>query len=454
MSVEKRDFAVLGGGPGGYTAAIRAAKRGASVVLVEKEGVGGTCLLRGCIPTKAYVESSRAYSGIEKASEHGIEARIESFDWGVARKRKDAIVDRLKKGVEFLLRKNKVEVVRAEGRIDGQGRLEAGGTVFEATTTIVATGSEPMVLPGLAPDGRTVLNSDHALDLAAPPKSLVIVGGGVIGCEFASIFSSMGTDVTIVELLPRILPGADLAVVKEIDKALRKRKVKIHVSEKVDKLDRSGGAVKIVTSSGRELSAEKALVSVGRRPAGGAVDPALGITGPKGEIRVDAHCMTPRPGIRAIGDVTGGAMLAHRASHMALVAVDHAMGHDRSVSQAMPSCLFTTPEAAWVGQSEEEAAAAGADFATGTFPFRALGRAHAASEIDGMVKVVCLRGSNRIIGFHAVGPHATDIVSEGVLAVRLGLTAEQIEETIHAHPTYPEAVAEAAAGVMGLAVHV
>ncbi len=455
METRKRDFAIIGGGPGGYTAAIRAAKRGASVVLFEKEGLGGTCLLRGCIPTKSYVETARAFSCVEHAAEHGIDAAVRAFDFGKARDRKNAIVERLGKGVEFLLKKNKVEVVAAAGRLGGSGRVEAGGAEFEARTVIIAAGSEPAALPGLEADGKTVLNSDHALDLDRVPKSMLIVGGGVIGCEFSSIFSALGCEVTIVEILPRILAGADGMVVKEIERALRKRKVKILVSERIASLAKSGEGATAALASGKTITAEKVLVSVGRKPASAAsADPSLGLAGPKGFIAVDEFCRTGRPGVMAIGDVTGGAMLAHRASHMGMVAVDNAMGHERKVCAAVPSCIFTTPEASWVGLTEDEAAAKGLDFATGSFPFRALGRAQAASEIDGMVKFVCLKDTKRIVGFHAVGAHATDLVAEGTLAVRLGLTAGQIEETIHAHPTFPEAVAEAAADVFGMAVHI
>jgi dihydrolipoamide dehydrogenase len=453
------DLLVVGGGPGGYTAAIYGAKKGLTTALVEKDALGGNCLHRGCIPTKALVETSRLYTSFSDAAAHGIEVEVRGLDWSLALERKDRIVDRLYRGVEFLLKKNKVTILRGQGRVTAPNRVEVdgpdGGT-YQARHVILATGSRPVDLPGLEADGVSVLNSNHALGLSKIPRSLVVVGGGVIGCEFASIFAPLGTKVTVVELLDTLLPGADSMVVKEIGRALRKKKVKVHTGERVASLKGRAGELELTLASGTTLQAEKVLVAVGRTPAiDGAVDEAWDVLSPQGEVMVDESCRTRVEGLWAIGDVTGGVMLAHWASHMAIVAVDNITGGCRKIDPtAIPSCVFTTPEAAWVGLTQAQAREKGIVLRTGSFPFRALGRAQTGGAVDGTVEILAEEGSGRVVGFHAVGPHVTDLLAEATLAIRMGLTFEDLEGTIHAHPTYPEALHEAAADVAGMAVHI
>lgn len=450
------DIVVVGGGPGGYTAAIRAAQRGARVVLFEKDRLGGVCLNRGCIPSKALIETGRVFA----AAAHGAAVGVTlpgapAVDWARAQTRKQAVVDRMMQGVEFLLKKNKVRVVKGQARVEAGFRVAAGAEAVQAGAVILATGSEPAVIPGLEPDGQSVLDSDGILALETVPASLAVIGGGAIGCEWASLFASLGVKVEVVELLDQLVPGADADAAKELLRGFKKRQIRVHTGTKVESLARGPEGVRLTLSSGKEVTAEKALVSVGRRPAlGDAVDPALGLATDRGRVPVDGATATNLKGIHAIGDVTGEILLAHFASHQGLVAAENLTGGSRAVDRgAVPFCVFTEPEVAWVGLTEEAAEKEGIAVCAGTFPFRALGRAHAAEEIWGFVKVVARKDSGTVMGFHAVGPRATDLVAEGTLAVRWGLTLEQLEETIHAHPTFPEAVGEAAADALGMAIH-
>jgi dihydrolipoamide dehydrogenase len=453
---KKADIAVIGGGPGGYTAAIRAAQKGAGVVLFEHGLLGGVCLNRGCIPSKALIETARTFEAVRGASAHGItvEGPI-AVHWEKAQARKTSVVDRLRKGVEFLLKKNKVEVVEATARLAAKDRIEAGGETYEAGGVILAMGSKNSVLAGLEPDGRNVLDSDGVLALTEVPASLVVIGGGAIGTEWASLFAALGVKVDVVEIMDQLIPGADPDVSKELLRAFKKRKIGVHLGARVASLERGPGEVKVALEGGRALAAEKVLVSVGRTPdAGETLTAGCGVPTEGGRVPVDQATRTPAARVHAIGDVTGEIMLAHYASHQGLVAAENLTGGDRRVqAHAVPACVFTEPEVAWVGYTPEGAEKAGVEVAVGSFPFRALGRAHAAEEVWGFVKVVAEKATSKVVGFHAVGPRATDLAGEGTLAVRYGLTAHQVEEAIHAHPTFPEAIAEAAGDVFGMAIH-
>ncbi len=456
----RADIAVIGGGPGGYTAAIRAAQRGASVVLFERDRLGGVCLNRGCIPSKALLESARRLEQARTSGEHGLRGTENaSLDWPAAHARKRAVVERLRKGVAFLLNRNKIVLKTGTARLETAGRVtlrgEAEVETWEAGGVIVATGSRPAVIPGLEPDGETVLGSDDILALESIPASVAVVGGGAIGCEWATLFACGGSRVELVEIMDQLLPGADADVAREIQRGFKKRGIKLHLKTKVASLDRAAGGATLVLSSGKTIRADRVLVSVGRRPAGAeALAEGCGVRIEDGRIPVDVGTRTNVEGVHAIGDVTGEVMLAHYASHQGVVAAENLTGGDLVTNpEAVPACVFCEPEAGWVGRTRAEAEAAGLAVSEGSFPFRALGRAWAAGEVGGLVKVVAEKASGRVLGVHAVGPRATDLVAEGTLAVRHGITAAGLEETIRAHPTFPEAVGEAAGDVMGLAIH-
>ncbi|MHC5035766.1 MAG: dihydrolipoyl dehydrogenase [Planctomycetota bacterium] len=454
------DIAVIGGGPGGYTAAIRAAQRGARVALFERDRVGGVCLNRGCIPSKALIETARAFHTAKAGNVFGVQVEpAPTLDWAVAQSRKTAVVERLRKGVEFLLKKNKISLYRGQARLEGGNRIvcpgEEGEIAVEAEGIVLAMGSEPIVIPGLEPDGDRVLDSDGVLSLTAVPSSMVVIGGGAIGAEWASLFASLGTQIDVVEIMDQLVPGADPEIAKELLRGFKKRGIRVHLRTKVESLDRGTESVGVQISSGKTLNAEKVLVSVGRRPgAGDTLSPESGVEVEEGRVPVDEKTRTNGAGIHAIGDVTGEVLLAHYASHQGLVAAEVLTGGDRKVDRfAVPMCVFSEPEVAWVGYTPAQADSAGVDIRVGSFPFRALGRAHTAEEVWGFVKLLGEKESGKIVGFHAVGPRATDLVAQGTLAVRYGLTAHQVEEAIHAHPTFPEAVNEAAADLLGQAIH-
>ncbi len=457
------DVVVLGGGPGGYVAAIRAAQLGRTVCLVEKGQLGGTCLNRGCIPTKALVSSSHALAMARRLSEFGVdvgEARPR-FDRMLARK--DQIVARLRAGVAWLLKKNKVTVVSGVGRLAGRGRVEldaAGGpSRVEARHVIVATGSEPIVFPSFGYDGRTVVTSEEALEFPDVPGSLLIVGGGVIGCELAFVFSSLGTKVTVVDVMPTVLPGEDPDCAAAVAASLASRGVELRTGVRIERIapsDDGGGVVATLEDGGR-LEAERALISVGRRPSSEQIglEGAGVATGPKGEILVNERMETSAPGVYAVGDVVGKAMLAHVASAQGIVAAHNVSGGDRRMAyHAIPVAIFTSPEVASVGLGERRAREEGMDVRVGKFPFSASGRARAMGETEGFVKVIADAGTDRMLGVHIVGPCASELISEPAAAVRMRLTVAQFAEAVRAHPTLAEAIGEAADAVHGLAIHV
>lgn len=458
------DVAVVGGGPGGYVAAIRAAQLGKSVCLIERDQLGGTCLNRGCIPTKALVASTQALEMARRLTEFGVEIGGDGearprFDKMVARK--NQVVARLRAGIGFLLKKNKVAVIEGTGRMRSPGRIEVdakdGPAEVKARDVIIATGSKPVIFPSFGYDGRVVITSDEALDFQDVPESLLIVGGGVIGCEFAFIFSSLGSRVTVVDIMPTILPMEDPDSAAAVADSLKKRKVVVRTGVKIERIAVEGDEAVAVLDNGERLSAARVLLSVGRRANSegiGLEDAGVEI-GKRGEVVVNDQMATNVPGIYAIGDVVGKVMLAHVASAQGIVAAQNIAGADRRMSYAaVPSAIFTSPEVASVGLNERQAKEEGFDVRVGKFPFTASGKALAMGEAEGFVKIIADGSTDRILGIHIVGPHATELIPEPTMAVRMKMTVAEFARTIHAHPTLAEAIGEAAEAVHRMAIHV
>ncbi|MBI2562139.1 MAG: dihydrolipoyl dehydrogenase [candidate division NC10 bacterium] len=453
------DVVVLGAGPGGYVAALRAAQLGATVCLIEKDAVGGTCLNRGCIPSKALIHSAALWKRANEAGVFGVTASNLIFDWSKAQSRKSEIVNTQVKGVHTLLGTAKIEVKRGVGSLaDARTvRITANGAGETVTgkAIIIACGSEPAGIPGVQVDGERVLTSTEALELSALPRTFLIVGGGVIGMEFASMLSSLGTQVTVVEMLPQILAMEDPMLVRVLQGALQKQGVAFHVNTKVEKVETTPAGVRVQVSGGTSLEAERVLMATGRALNSKGIGlEAAGVTVERGAIQVNERMETSVPGIYAIGDVTGISLLAHVASMQGLVAAGNATGGRAAMDySAIPNCIYTDPEIASVGLSEPNGKEQGRAVKVGRFNFAALGKAMCIGETAGMVKVVADAQTDRVLGVGIVGPHATDIIAEGVLAVRHGLTAAQVAEAIHAHPTLSEAVGEAMHDVHGQAIH-
>jgi dihydrolipoamide dehydrogenase len=469
------ELVIIGGGPGGYVAAIRAAQLGAKVALVERDRVGGTCLNRGCIPTKALVRSVEVLQLVEEAPAFGVIVEEPAFDFARIMTRKDEIVARLVGGVEGLLKAYKVEVVSGTATIPkpGQVLVKPSSSAPSPTSSlqpptsdlqpltskniIIATGSVPARPPIAGLDAPGVLTSADVLELKEAPDSLAVIGGGVIGLEFASIFHALGTRVTVLEMLPTLLPTVDGELARRYKSYLQREGVEVHLRARVEEIRPKGDGLAVkVAGSGEEVGAEKVLVATGRMPyTEGLGLEELGVQRERGAIVVDEHMATNVSGVYAIGDVTGGIMLAHLASRQGEVAVENILGHPVAMDyRAVPNCVFTLPEIAGVGLTEEEAKAEGLDYKIARFPFSASGRALTIGETTGLVKLIHEQGSGKVLGMHIMGPQASDLITEGTLAIQMGATAKDIAETIHAHPTLPEAIMEAAkAAAFGQAIH-
>jgi dihydrolipoamide dehydrogenase len=452
---------IIGGGPGGYVAAIRAAQLGAKVALVEKDRIGGTCLNRGCIPTKALVRSVEALQLVEEAPTLGVIAEEPAFDFARIMARKDEVVARLVGGVEGLLQAHEVEVLSGTATIPKPGlvliRAASGDQELAAKNIIIATGSVPAHPPIAGLDAPGVLTSDEILKLEDVPDSLAVIGGGVIGLEFASIFHALGTRVTVLEMLPTLLPTVDGELARRYKNHLQQGGAEVHLRARVEEIRPKGDGLTVrVADSGEQIEAEKVLVATGRVPyTEGLGLEELGVQRERGAIVVDEHTATNVPGIYAIGDVTGGVMLAHVASRQGEVAVENMMGHPVAMDyRAVPNCVFTLPEIAGVGLTEEETKQGGLDYQVARFPFSASGRALILGETTGLVKLICESESGKVLGMHIMGPQASDLIAEGALAIQMRATARDIAETIHAHPTLSEAIMEAAkAAAFGEAIH-
>jgi len=458
--MSKYDVVVIGSGPGGYVAALRAAQLGKKTAVIERDAVGGVCLNRGCIPTKALAHAAEVCSLARRGAEFGIVAENVSVDFAKVQAHKDAVVKKLTGGVGFLLKRSHVDVVAGTARLKGRKavavKLNGGGAeTLEAEKIIVATGSEPARPKAIPFDGERIVTSDEALGLRRLPESVFILGGGYIGCEFASIFAQFGAQVTMVEMLDRLLPTLDADIAAEITKALKKQKVKVLVGTRMEGIQSGSSGVKATLSNGAALEADLALVCTGRRLL--SADLGLEEAGVKvenGAIAVDEHCETSVAGLYAIGDVTGKLLLAHVASAQGIVAAEHAAGRNARVDyRCVPAAVFTSPEVGTVGMTEAEATAAGHKAKAARFPYQALGRAVAMGETAGFAKLVADEATGQVLGVHLVGPHASDVVAEGALAVALEATVRELAHGIHAHPTLPEALMEAARAWLGQGIH-
>ncbi len=451
------DVVVIGGGPGGYVAAIRSAQLGASTAIVEKDRMGGTCLVRGCIPTKALLQSSELYTLAKGGAPFGLVADNIAFDWAAAQKRKTAVVDQLVKGVEGLLKAAGVTTFSGAARLTGKGVVEVGGERVQGKDIVIATGSavSRIALKG----AELTIDSDAILELKEIPRRLAVIGGGVVGMEFAAMFAALGAKVTVLEMLPQILPMVEADVVSAYAKHLSGLGGEIHTNSKVSEIARADGGLQVRFSTGAEggaVDADRVLLAVGRSPyTEGLGAEAAGVKLERGRVVVDDHLRTSAQGVWAIGDVIGGIMLAHVASYEGICAVENIAGHDRTPDyHAAPNCVYTDPEIAHVGLGEKEAKERGLEVKVGRFPFAASGRALTLGQSEGFVKVVADAPSGRLLGVHIIGPRATDLIAEATLAVQNGLTLDQLDLTIHAHPTLPESIMEAALAAQGRAIHI
>ena len=450
------DLVVLGGGPAGYPAAIRAAQLGASVCLIEEDKLGGVCLNRGCIPTKILHGLAHIIELARTGQGAGVSGTI-SVDPAALMAHKNNVVDSLVGGVRKILKGRRIDIVEGRGRLVSPGEVEVEGHgKVNGRSVIVATGSSEIELPGMEFDGRTVLSSTDLLDIGRVPKSMIIVGGGVIGCEFASIFNSFGTKVTIVEMLPSIIATEDIHVIRFLQTYLKKKGITLHLGTKVSSLEKTGEGVKAVLDGGEDIRAEIALVSVGRRPntAGIGLEEA-GVEVSKTGITVDSGMRTNVEGVFAAGDVIGGWLLAHVATREGIVAAANALGKGGEVDySAVPTTIYTLPEVSRVGLTEQEAKEKGIEIAAGRFPFAANGKAKGLREEEGFVKWVASKEDGRLLGLHIIGPQATELLSAGIVALGSKLSAHDFADSIFPHPTLSEALAEAAEAIEGKAIHI
>ncbi|MFL0375346.1 dihydrolipoyl dehydrogenase [Paenibacillus amylolyticus] len=467
------DVAILGGGTGGYVAAIRAAQLGKQVVIIEKDKLGGTCLHRGCIPSKALLKSAEVYAEIQESETYGIETAGATLVFPKVQARKDAIVEQLHQGVQYLMKKNKIQVVHAKGRVIGPSIFspQSGAVAVEfedgemdtvvPTNLIIATGSRPRVLPGLEPDGNFIMSSDEALRMDELPASLIIVGGGVIGLEWASMLNDFGVDITVVEAAAHVLPAEDEDVAREMQRLLGKRGVRFltgaTVLTETYNTDQEGIQIDVQLGEDKQetLRAEKMLVSVGRQ----ANVENIGLENTdikleRGFIAVNKQLQTGEGHIYAIGDCIGGLQLAHAASHEGILAVEHLAGKTVHAveSHRIPRCVYTRPEAASIGFTEREAKERGYDIKTGKFPFSAIGKSLIHGSRDGFVKVIVDAKTNDILGVHMIGTHVTELIAEASLAQMLDATPWEVGQTIHPHPSLSEIMGEAMLAVDGKAI--
>lgn len=460
-AVQKASVVVIGAGPGGYVAAIRAAQLGSGVVLVEKTLLGGTCLNRGCIPTKALLACAEVLETIKEADEFGVKVSEPVPDLKAMVERKDRISEQLRNGIAQLLKANKVEVVKGTASLASPNEVrvagEEGERVIETEKVIVATGSEPARLPTFDFDQPAILTSTEGLTLTEIPESMIIVGSGVVGSEFATIYSALGTKVTMVELLPRILPTEDERVAQQMKRILGKKGIDIFTETTIDEmLEYRPGGVKAKLSNGEVLEAEKLLVSIGRslNSTGLGLEEAGVEIGQRGEIVVNERMETKVPGIYAIGDVVGGILLAHVASFEGICAAENAMGISSSMDYGVvPACIFTEPEIASVGLTPAKAEELGIETRIGRFMFGGLGKALAMGKGQGFVQLVVDAATDKVIGCQIMSTHASDLIHELALAIKVGITAEEIGKTVHAHPSLAEAVMEAAEAAHDRAIH-
>ena len=460
--MEHHEVTVIGGGPGGYVAAIRAAQLGKKTAIIEQSHLGGICLNWGCIPTKALLKNAEVLDLIKNAGKYGIETGEITVNWEKMIKRSRDVAKRLSKGIEFLMKKNKIDYIPARAKLIDQNTIEATDStgkkvIHKADNIILATGARPKSLPGIEPDGNRIITSKEAMNQDTQPSSLIIIGAGAIGVEFAHFYHSFGTDVTLIEALPNILPIEDEDVSKELEKIFKKRKLKIFTETLVEKIESLKSKVKVHLQSGEVLESDKAIIAVGVQ--GNIENLGLenaGVQIEKGWIKVNEYMQTSSDTIYAIGDVAGPPWLAHVASAEGISAVEHLSGlsPDPMAYDNIPGCTYCHPEVASVGLTEKAAREKGHEIKIGNFPFRALGKAMAVGDTDGFVKVVYDAKYGEMLGCHIIGAEATNLITEAAIARTLESTHQEVLHTVHPHPTLSEAIMEATADALGEAVHI
>ena len=455
------DIIIIGSGPGGYVAAIRASQLGKKVALVERAELGGVCLNWGCIPTKALLKSAQVYTYCKNAAHYGVEITGEvkpDFEKIVARSR--TVAETMSKGVAFLMKKNNIEIIPGFGKIAGKGKVDVNGVVYETQNIILATGARPRQMPFMPIDGEHVISSKEALTLTKLPESMIVVGSGAIGSELASLYASLGVKTTIIEYMPQIMPLEDEEVAKAMERSFRKIRATVMTSTTVKNVTVGEDGLCHVEIEGKkgaeELTAEVVLSAVGIKSNIENIGlEENGINVERDKVVVDEHYQTSLEGVYAIGDIVAGPALAHVASAEAIHCVEHICGlnPEKVDYSTIPSCIFTSPEVASVGMTEKQAVEAGIEYKVGRFPFTASGKATAAGDRDGFAKLI-FDNEEKLIGAHLVGANVTEMLGEPTLAKRLGITAHTIARTIHSHPTMHEGVMEAAEAAMGVAIHV
>jgi dihydrolipoamide dehydrogenase len=452
---------IIGTGPGGYVAAIRAAQLGLKTAVVEKDELGGTCLNWGCIPTKSWIATAHLLEQIRRAKEFGIDVGEPKVNWPALVERKNKVVKQLTGGVKILLNGRGVEIVKGSARITAPGRIAVTGATgaaeLSADSIMIATGAYATMPPGFKLDGERVITSQEALALSKQPKRIAVLGGGVVGCEFACFFAAIGTEVTLIEMLPRLVPAEDDEIATALEREMKKQKIAIHLDTKVEGMkDGADGAITLTMSGGKTVTVDTVLVATGRRPyTEGLGLEALNVArGDRGRITVNDRLQTSVRGLYAIGDVTDIRQLAHFATAQGKAASAVIAGHPAQTNwRAVPAATFTSPEIASVGLTEREARAQGHELKIGRFPFRAHGRNIAEGEITGFVKILADAGTDQLLGAHIFGARASELIHECALAIAADLNAGDLAHAIHAHPTFTEAIGEAAEDVESAAIH-
>lgn len=453
------DVAVIGAGPGGYVAAIRAAQRGARVVVLEREELGGVCLNWGCIPTKTLIHSAEMYRKLQDASAYGIDVKGVSLNLAALVDRKNTVIKNNKAGIRALFKAHGIEVIKGDATVTAPGVVTVGGDEVHARAIIVATGSSPAQIPGLETDGKQVITSTEALELTRVPKRVAVIGAGALGSEFACIWNAFGAEVTLIEMMPSVLPNDDEELTKRLGVIFKKRGMDVRTETTVKSMDCAKKAVTLELEGKKKGSIEVdlVLVGIGRKYHSDCVTsaPSLGVkVAERGQIVVDDRMETNVPGVYAIGDVVGRTMLAHGASREGIVAATNATGGNRIMDyRVLPACTFTSPELAGVGLTERRAHERGLEVKIGRFDFRASGRAHAMGETEGMVKIIGDASTDEVLGVHILGPEAGELIASAAMAMSLEATVEEIAETIHTHPTLAETVMEAAEDYFGAGIH-